>query len=635
MSEKNNDEKTIGDILLGNAVKTEEKAEVKEDESLISKVRGLFSGKSDKEGSQEPQKVTEESNNETKAAEIKEDSKADTTNEKTECYESINNDENQEDPKVNEEKAKSNEESKIIGIKDETKKDCNEDKKETACEPKETEDEVKSETIVEANVDSTESETKDEIDVEQQETENQTETTVGDLMNENESSKDSSETETKEEASVEQQESKIEVKENETKSEECGESETVCQKVEDKSDAECTEVKTNDDETAESQVEQNINGEGDVKVKESQMEVKEEIVDNSTEEKTIGDILLAADNENQEKEFENNTEDIKIEEKTEIVEVNEAESDKLVEEVPSDSLACEITANEESNNVTIQNCAIEISASDFFVPIDCTKVEESTESDETVTVPEVRSLTPTVVEENNEQTDNENVEVKAETEMVEDDAQMKAEIDTRINSLVDSLLDCKEVTPEEEASSAESNLLREITCKKYKITEAAFDLSHQFFNEHQENDLISNSMLSSVISESIKDRNDVNATQNHIDSALKAIDSDNDDKINFDEFIRFLYLFFSSKNNFRQRVFRVLECQFSSGTLNNDEANDTKKFLDNFYSMKEETRNIFTQILEKLTSSIGKKSDSENINFNEFSTQVATDLEESLFVKFE
>ena len=78
-----------------------------------------------------------------------------------------------------------------------------------------------------------------------------------------------------------------------------------------------------------------------------------------------------------------------------------------------------------------------------------------------------------------------------------------------------------------------------------------------------------------------------------------------------------------------------MECQFSSGTLNNDEANDTKKFLDNFYSMKEETRNIFTQILEKLTSSIGKKSDSENINFNEFSTQVATDLEESLFVKFE
>ena len=59
MSEKNNDEKTIGDILLGNAVKTEEKAEVKEDESLISKVRGLFSGKSDKEGSQEPQKVSQ------------------------------------------------------------------------------------------------------------------------------------------------------------------------------------------------------------------------------------------------------------------------------------------------------------------------------------------------------------------------------------------------------------------------------------------------------------------------------------------------------------------------------------------------------------------------------------------------
>lgn len=51
--------------------------------------------------------------------------------------------------------------------------------------------------------------------------------------------------------------------------------------------------------------------------------------------------------------------------------------------------------------------------------------------------------------------------------------------------------------------------------------------------------------------------------------------------------------------------------------------------------MKEEARNIFTQILEKLTSGLGKKSDAEKINLDEFSTQVATDLEESLFVKFE
>lgn len=56
MSEKNNDEKTIGDILLSNESKTEDKSE----SGIISKVKGIFSGlgKSDAEESPETDKVS-------------------------------------------------------------------------------------------------------------------------------------------------------------------------------------------------------------------------------------------------------------------------------------------------------------------------------------------------------------------------------------------------------------------------------------------------------------------------------------------------------------------------------------------------------------------------------------------------
>merc|ERR1712127_1068926 len=126
----------------------------------------------------------------------------------------------------------------------------------------------------------------------------------------------------------------------------------------------------------------------------------------------------------------------------------------------------------------------------------------------------------------------------------------------------------KEATPpvQEEESGWESMLsdpIEEIDSEKTKYTEQfnisenTYNLVKEFYEDQKvsklygllESDLLRYLLVNSLGREELE-----GVTEEDVNRAIKAVDADNDNKVTFDEFIQLLSLFFSSKNNIKQRI---------------------------------------------------------------------------------
>lgn len=103
---------------------------------------------------------------------------------------------------------------------------------------------------------------------------------------------------------------------------------------------------------------------------------------------------------------------------------------------------------------------------------------------------------------------------------------------------------------------------RERIVEEFGISLNSYELIEDFFYEQNENDLLSNDLLRYLLNNARAQRDELKeASEEDVDRALSAIDSDHDNKLNFDEFVHLLSLFFSSSNNLKQRISELEKSQ--------------------------------------------------------------------------
>ena len=92
--------------------------------------------------------------------------------------------------------------------------------------------------------------------------------------------------------------------------------------------------------------------------------------------------------------------------------------------------------------------------------------------------------------------------------------------------------------------------------------------------------------------EVIKARKEITATEDDVNRALATVDTNNDDKINFDQFIKFMALFFANNRNLKQRIEKVItyllgtEHKKAGSFLKPQEVADINNFVYSFYGKK-------------------------------------------------
>jgi len=230
----------------------------------------------------------------------------------------------------------------------------------------------------------------------------------------------------------------------------------------------------------------------------------------------------------------------------------------------------------------------------------------------------------------------------------------------------------KEATPpvQEEESGWESMLsdpIEEIDSEKTKYTEQfnisenTYNLVKEFYEDQKvsklygllESDLLRYLLVNSLGREELE-----GVTEEDVNRAIKAVDADNDNKVTFDEFIQLLSLFFSSKNNIKQRITGVLnnvseiKNHEKSGSLTTKEANNISEILNNFYGKPEneeveEEEKGSLNFLQKMVKKIlnrnkvnhsdendNNTNEEQSIDFDTYATEAANELETFLFVKF-
>jgi len=94
--------------------------------------------------------------------------------------------------------------------------------------------------------------------------------------------------------------------------------------------------------------------------------------------------------------------------------------------------------------------------------------------------------------------------------------------------------------------------------EQFRLSDATYELVREFYDEQKDSTelgLLKNDLLKLLLNNARSTRSELqDVTEEDIDRALKTIDTDSDDKVNFDEFVQLLSLFFSSKNNLKQRI---------------------------------------------------------------------------------
>lgn len=91
--------------------------------------------------------------------------------------------------------------------------------------------------------------------------------------------------------------------------------------------------------------------------------------------------------------------------------------------------------------------------------------------------------------------------------------------------------------------------------QQFNISEASYELVRDFFNEQQDDQLLKIELLRYLLNQALVNRAELQGvSEEDVNRALKAIDTNQDDKVNFDEFVQLLTLFFSSKNDLQHRI---------------------------------------------------------------------------------
>jgi len=186
----------------------------------------------------------------------------------------------------------------------------------------------------------------------------------------------------------------------------------------------------------------------------------------------------------------------------------------------------------------------------------------------------------------------------------------------------------------------------------FNIKEDSYDLIHEFYEQNKDEPtmgLLNNELLRHCFANSIKERQELSAvTEDDVNRALRAIDTNNDDKINKEEFIQLILLFCSSKNNIKTRIDGILNYQSAvhekSGLLTSREAHDFTQLLHDFYGKQGDnetanhTESFFSKIINKFIHSNKNKNDADkedkNITYAEYSVEAGAQLDDFCFVKF-
>jgi hypothetical protein len=129
-------------------------------------------------------------------------------------------------------------------------------------------------------------------------------------------------------------------------------------------------------------------------------------------------------------------------------------------------------------------------------------------------------------------------------------------------------------------------------------------LAYEFYNEFKVNYLLDNNLIRALMRQIIKTRKEIVATEADVDRALAAVDTNHDNKINFDQFIKFMQLFFATNNTLKERLERVIDYILGTertrdgGYLKPQEVSDIDNFFHKFYGKKPEY-NMITKSANK------------------------------------
>lgn len=124
--------------------------------------------------------------------------------------------------------------------------------------------------------------------------------------------------------------------------------------------------------------------------------------------------------------------------------------------------------------------------------------------------------------------------------------------------------------------------------------EPQIQLAYEFYNEYKQNFLLDNDLIRELMRMVIKQRKEIIATEADVDRALATVDTNHDNKINFDQFIKFMQLFFATNNTLKHRLEKVIQYILSidnikpGAFLKPHEVSDIDNFLHDFYGKKQD-----------------------------------------------
>lgn len=167
-----------------------------------------------------------------------------------------------------------------------------------------------------------------------------------------------------------------------------------------------------------------------------------------------------------------------------------------------------------------------------------------------------------------------------------------------------------------------NHLLRNKYMKEFNLKNSELDVIFAFYNRNKSGVYLEISCLENFLNLTIKKRKEVVVDRGQIKKSLSALDMDKDKKLNLDEFIHLLVLFFADKKNLKTRIISILEnlsvFHKSIGHLTLKEACEFEDFMAKFYG-KPLKRSIFV---------------THNLAYHEFAYHIAPSLEPFLFVKW-
>lgn len=174
----------------------------------------------------------------------------------------------------------------------------------------------------------------------------------------------------------------------------------------------------------------------------------------------------------------------------------------------------------------------------------------------------------------------------------------------------------------------------------FGISEHAYKLAAEFFDEYKNDYAMCINFLKQVITASISQRNDITCTEEDIFRFLNMLDVDNDGQINLREFFQLLILFLATKSTLEKRVNgTLLEQSYThetEGYLTLDEGQNFRHYLYTLYGKTSYETND-SGFIEKLYNNLEnidtEKIDYEEVDYSQYSKEISINLEELCFVR--